>query len=74
MPGGTGTVKRPLYGARVLDKIDLFNILCVPGLSDAGAVGKLQALCFDRRAFYVVDPAESDTLEGLRQPTSRTAG
>jgi phage tail sheath protein FI len=42
-------------GVYYLDRIDLFNLLCVPGLTDSTALGNLQKFCRDRRAFLVAD-------------------
>ncbi len=41
--------------AKQLDQIDLFNLLCVPGLTDATALGTLSSFCERRRAFLIVD-------------------
>src|SRR4029079_8837780 len=38
-----------------LDRIDIFNLLCVPGFSDEGGLSKLQKFCRDRRAFLIAD-------------------
>jgi phage tail sheath protein FI len=40
----------------VIDHIDLFNLVCVPGEIDPGALAGLQGLCRARRAFLLVDP------------------
>ena len=37
------------------DSIDLYNLVCVPGLTDAGTLAALQAECRRRRAFLIVD-------------------
>ncbi|MCC2687301.1 MAG: phage tail protein [Rhizobiaceae bacterium] len=39
----------------IADRIDLFNIICVPGLTDPTAIGDLQTRARERRAFLVVD-------------------
>ncbi|MBZ9935652.1 phage tail sheath subtilisin-like domain-containing protein [Mesorhizobium sp. BR1-1-16] len=39
----------------IADRIDLFNIICVPGLTDVDAIGALQTNARERRAFLVVD-------------------
>lgn len=44
----------------LLDRIDLFNILCVPGLEDTTAIGGLQDFCRTRRAFLIVDCKKGD--------------
>ena len=45
-----------------IDGIDLFNIVCVPGLVDASAIQNLQTRVRERRAFLIVDCAETDTV------------
>ena len=47
------------------DRIDLFNILCVPGANHAETIGALQTHCQRKRAFLVVDCAESATVTSL---------
>ena len=51
------------------DRIDLFNLLCVPALRDAPTIATLQHICRDRRAFLIVDgpnePVASVSLTGL---------
>jgi uncharacterized protein len=51
------------------DRIDLFNLLCVPALRDAPTIAALQHICRDRRAFLIVDgpndPVASVSLTGL---------
>ena len=46
----------------VVDRIDLFNIVCVPGLTDAATISTLQARCRTRRAFLIVDTADTETV------------
>lgn len=43
------------------EKIDLFNIICVPGLADAETIQIVQRHARERRAFLIVDCAETDT-------------
>ncbi len=64
---GTGT-----GGVHLLDRVDAFNLLCVPGESQAAVVGNLQKYCHDHRAFYIVDPPQTATAAGLA--TSGPAG
>ncbi len=49
----------------ILDAIDLFNILCVPGLLDGPTIQALQQRCAARRAFLIVDPDENETVSGM---------
>jgi phage tail sheath protein FI len=39
----------------ITDRIDIFNLLCVPGETDAATLATLQGHCHDRRAFLIVD-------------------
>lgn len=55
----------------VTDRIDLFNIVCVPGLTDSATLTTLQGHCRRRRAFLLVDSAEDETVAGA--PASATA-
>jgi hypothetical protein len=73
-PGDDGTVLGPAdadFRTAVLarfglgtttDRIDIFNIVCVPGLTDAATIATLQHHCHDRRAFLIVDCAENETV------------
>jgi len=51
---GTGT-----GGVHLLDRVDIFNLLCVPGESEAVTIGNLQQYCNSKRAFYIVDAPQS---------------
>jgi len=41
-----------------VERIDLFNLICVPGLVDASAIRMLQRRARERRAFLILDSAE----------------
>ena len=43
----------------IADRIDLFNLVCVPGESDPATIQALQTSCKNRRAFLVVDCSQS---------------
>jgi phage tail sheath protein FI len=60
VPGGPG-------GLLLLDRIDLFNLLCVPGLTDAAKLGDLQKFCRDRRAFLIADCGSDANFDKLSQ-------
>jgi phage tail sheath protein FI len=45
-------------GLFALDVVPLFNLLCIPGRSDAALLSAAMAYCERRRAFYVVDLPE----------------
>jgi phage tail sheath protein FI len=47
----------------IADRIDLFNLLCVPGESNADTVQKLQARCAGKRAFLLVDCTEDAQVD-----------
>lgn len=48
-------------GIYALESVDLFNILCLPGVSDAGILQDAAAYCAERRAFLLVDPPKTTT-------------
>ncbi len=43
-------------GAHLLDHVDLFNLLCVPGEVTASVLSTLEGYCETRRAFLIADP------------------
>jgi phage tail sheath protein FI len=57
---GTGT-----GGVRLLDPVDIFNLLCVPGETNAPNIQALQAYCHDKRAFYIVDAPPQSKISDL---------
>jgi uncharacterized protein len=59
-------------GIHLLDRVDIFNLLCVPGETDPSTVKTLQTYCAGKRAFYIVDAPQLATIAGLR--TSGPAG
>lgn len=52
-------------GINLLDRVDIFNLLCVPGETDPTTVKALQTYCAGKRAFYIVDPPQLSTISGL---------
>jgi phage tail sheath protein FI len=50
----------------VLDQVDLFNLLCVPGLTESAAQGQLSAFCKYRRAMLIADCRSDDQINGLQ--------
>jgi phage tail sheath protein FI len=50
-------------GVYLLDRIDLFNLLCVPGETDPATLASLQKFCRDRRAFLIADCAQQAKLD-----------
>jgi phage tail sheath protein FI len=49
----------------VTDQIDLYNLVCVPGLTHAATLATLQADCRRRRAFLIIDAAAESTVEQM---------
>jgi hypothetical protein len=55
----------PNGGVYLLDRIPIFNLLCVPGETDGPTIQTLQAYCALKRAFYIVDSPQLATTSGL---------
>lgn len=49
----------------VTDRIDLFNIVCVPGETEPTKISKLQNFCYENRAFLLVDSPEDATVASM---------
>jgi len=49
---------------QIADRLDLFNIVCVPGESEKNTIQKLQTACKARRAFLVVDCTQDAAVSG----------
>ena len=47
------------------DRIDLYNLVCVPGLTDPATLATLQAECRRRRAFLIIDADPAATVEHM---------
>jgi len=61
-------------GVHLLDTVPIFNLLCVPGETEATTIGSLQAYCRERRAFYIVDCASNDTFTSIQGKLSGITG
>jgi phage tail sheath protein FI len=63
-------------GVYLLDRVDIFNLLCIPAETDAPTISTLQQYCATKRAFYIVDPWQLSTTSGLQStgPVGSTAG
>jgi uncharacterized protein len=60
---------------KYLERVDIFNLLCVPGETDSTQLSKLQKYCRDHRAFLIADSASSNTYETLQNgPNSALTG
>ncbi|MES2741979.1 MAG: phage tail sheath subtilisin-like domain-containing protein [Pseudomonadota bacterium] len=53
-------------GVYLLDRIDLFNLLCVPGQTTSAVMATLQTFCRARRAFLIADSAANASLASLQ--------
>jgi phage tail sheath protein FI len=52
---GTDATSPTPNGLSLLDRVPIFNLLCVPGETDGTTIGLLQKYCVDKRAFLIVD-------------------
>jgi phage tail sheath protein FI len=57
-PGDFGQV---FESYQSLDKVPIFNLLAVPGISDPSVTSEAVAFCERKRAFYIMDTASSQT-------------
>ena len=55
----------PNAGINLLDRVDIFNLLCIPGETDAPTISQLQAYCAGQRAFMIVDSPQNATISGM---------
>jgi phage tail sheath protein FI len=75
--GNDGTVLSPNTGpfeaalsnvfgvGSITDHIDIFNLVCVPGETNASALATVQGYCYDRRAFLIADVDQSMSVSAL---------
>jgi phage tail sheath protein FI len=53
-----------LFGVgAIANRLDLFNLVCVPGETAPDTIQKLQAFCKDKRAFLIVDCTEDAQVD-----------
>ena len=55
----------PSGGVNLLDRVDIFNILCVPGETDEPTISSLQKYCADKRAMLIADAPQTATPASL---------
>jgi phage tail sheath protein FI len=67
--GGSGT-----GGVHLLDRVDIFNLLCVPGEADEATISHLEDYCNTERAFYIVDCPQTATVKNLGSGPIGAAG
>lgn len=53
-------------GIHLLDTVPIFNLLCIPGEIVPGTISDLQAYCFRKRAFMIVDCQSSANFGNLQ--------
>jgi Bacteriophage tail sheath protein len=59
----------------IADKLDLFNLVCVPGETHTATIQSLQAICVKKRAFLIVDCSESASFTSVAgEATPKMAG
>jgi phage tail sheath protein FI len=58
----------------VTEAIDLFNIVCVPGLADATTIRNLQRRARERGAFLIVDCADTATVATVTDVLAEMTG
>lgn len=56
---GSRSARKGIYA---LEAVDLFNLLCLPGVSDPGILTDAVSYCEERRAFLIIDPPASQNL------------
>lgn len=68
---GSRADKKGIYA---LEKVDLFNLMCLPGVSDSGILMDAASYCQERRAFLIADaPKSADKLSSMVTTISGTA-
>jgi uncharacterized protein len=69
-PGSTST------GLILLNRVEIFNLLCIPGETDVATIGTLEEYCFEQRAMYLVDSPQIATTAILNTngPVGITTG
>lgn len=48
-------------GIFALENVDLFNVLCMPGITHGLTLASATAYCEERRAFFIIDPPSGQT-------------
>jgi phage tail sheath protein FI len=61
---GSRSLRQGIYA---LEAVDLFNIICLPGVSDPGILADTVSYCLERRAFLIVDaPSSVSTPDDMK--------
>jgi phage tail sheath protein FI len=61
-------------GLYQLDRVDLFNLLCVPGETGVSTISTLEKFCRDRRAFLIADSVDGATFDSLENGPGNITG
>ncbi len=61
-------------GVHLLDRVDLFNLLCVPGETTGTVLGSLETYCRAHRAFLIADSGQSDTVTTVQTVLANITG
>jgi phage tail sheath protein FI len=56
----------PVFEANAsLDKVSIFNLMALPGMTDPAVLAQALAYCESKRAFYVMDPPQNAVADTL---------
>ncbi len=50
-----------------LDKVDIFNLMALPGITDSATLAQALAYCERKRAFYIMDPPATAVADSLAE-------
>lgn len=53
-----------------LDKLPIFNLLVLPGVTELSVLAAASSFCLAKRAFFIMDPPPNDTSDGSSGTTS----
>jgi phage tail sheath protein FI len=59
-------------GMHALDDVDLFNLMCIPGVTDPGILAEAVTYCQSRRAFLIVDAPEAAKTPAQMETAARS--
>lgn len=72
-PEASYTIINPLSFGSVfaanssLDKVPIFNLMVVPGISNSAVLAQAMAFCEEKRAFFIMDPPVNAVSDGLAE-------
>ncbi|HYC62435.1 MAG TPA: phage tail sheath C-terminal domain-containing protein [Thermoanaerobaculia bacterium] len=59
-------------GIYALEDVDLFNIMCLPGITDRGVLSDTVNYCVERRAFMIVDAPPASKTPAQMETTAKS--